>query len=103
MMLAVRVAYTLEQCWHGVPGGTAVAALRTAEAMEDVADVELIGVAGWHRRPPAEEWAPTIPWVQLPFGSPWLYEAWLYARFPFPELAARRADVVHATTLIPCP
>ena len=28
----VRVAYTLEQCWHDVPGGTAVAALRIARA-----------------------------------------------------------------------
>ena len=29
---AVRVAYTLEQCWHRVPGGTAVAALEMARA-----------------------------------------------------------------------
>ena len=26
MMVAMRVAYTLEQCWGAVPGGTAVAA-----------------------------------------------------------------------------
>ena len=26
----MRIAYTLEQCWHRVPGGTAVAALETA-------------------------------------------------------------------------
>ena len=32
----MRVAYTLEQCWHRVPGGTAVAALRVAEAIERV-------------------------------------------------------------------
>ena len=33
MIGAVRVAYTLEQCWHRVPGGTGVAAMRVAEAM----------------------------------------------------------------------
>ena len=30
MIGAVRVAYTLEQCWHRVPGGTGVAAMRIA-------------------------------------------------------------------------
>ena len=103
MMFVVRVAYTLEQCWHRVPGGTGVAALRTAEAMEGIDDLELVGVAGRHRKPPAEEWLPTIPWVQLPLKSPWLYESWLYARWPRPEMVARDVDVVHATTLIPCP
>ena len=29
----MRVAVVLEQCWHAVPGGTAVAALRTVEAL----------------------------------------------------------------------
>ena len=32
IMGAVRVAYTLEQCWHDVPGGTAVAALGSPAA-----------------------------------------------------------------------
>jgi glycosyltransferase involved in cell wall biosynthesis len=103
MMWAVRVAYTLEQCWHRVPGGTGVAALRTAEAMDGIAGLELVGVAGRHRNPPPEEWLPTIPWVQLPLRSPWLYESWLHAKWPRPELVARDVDVVHATTLIPCP
>src|SRR4051794_28262185 len=60
MMEGVLVAYTLEQCWQRVPGGTGVAALRTAEAIEEIGDVELIGVAGRHRRPPPIEWRPTI-------------------------------------------
>ncbi len=99
----VRVAYTLEQCWHGVPGGTGVAALRTAEAMEGCADVELIGVAGRHRDVPDEEWLPTIPWRQLPIATPWLYETWLYAGWPRPESVTGDVDVVHATTNIVCP
>jgi len=102
-MEGVRVAYTLEQCWHRVPGGTGVAALRTAEAMDGMRDVELIGIAGRHRRPPPEEWQPTIPWRQLPIGSPLLYEGWLHLNWPRPESVAPDIDVVHATTLIPCP
>ncbi len=102
-MEGVRVAYTLEQCWHRVPGGTGVAALRTAEAMDGLPDVELIGVAGRHDRLPAEEWRPTIPWRELPIASPWLYEGWLHLNWPRPESVTGAVDLVHATTLIPCP
>ena len=103
MMEAVRVAYTLEQCWHRVPGGTAVAAMQTAEAMKGIHDVELVGVAGRHRKPPSVDWLPPISCVQLPIGTPLLYEAWLYAGWPRPESVTGPVDVVHATTLIPCP
>lgn len=102
-MVGVRVAYTLEQCWHRVPGGTGVAALRTAEAMADVEGVELIGVAGRHGAAPPGEWAPPIPWRELPIRSPWLYESWLYLGWPLAESVTGPVDVVHATTLIPCP
>src|SRR3954447_20250183 len=98
MMEGVLVAYTLEQCWHRVPGGTGVAALRTAEAIEDVAGVELIGVAGRHRQPPPVEWRPTIAWRNLPIAPPLLYETWLYGNWPRPESVVPQADVVHATT-----
>lgn len=103
MMVPVQVAYTLEQCWHRVPGGTAVAALRTAEAMDDITGIDLIGVAGRHAAPPPVEWLPTIPWKQLPIAAPWLYESWLHARWPRPESVTGPVDIVHATTLIPCP
>ncbi len=102
MMESVRVAYTLEQCWHRVPGGTGVAALRVAEAMLDVPGIELIGVAGRHNEAPAEEWTPPIPMRQLSLAAPWLYYSWLTARWPRPESVAD-VDVVHATTIIPCP
>ncbi len=42
MMAAMRVAYTLEQCWHRVPGGTAVATLRIAQALAKIDGVELV-------------------------------------------------------------
>jgi len=103
MMGVVRVAYTLEQCWHRVPGGTGVAALRIADAMHDIADIELIGVAGRHRKRPEGEWEPSIRVEHLPIGSPVLYDAWLYAGWPRVETATGPVDVVHATTIIPCP
>jgi len=99
----VRVAYTLEQCWHRVPGGTGVAALRVAEAMAAHDDIRLVGVAGRHRHLPPEPWLPPIPVAHLPLAAPWLYEAWLRVGWPKVERAAGRVDIAHATTVIPCP
>jgi len=103
MMGCVRVAYTLEQCWHRVPGGTGVAALRIAEALGLHNDVRLVGVAGRHRRPPPEPWVPTIPVAHLPIAAPLLYESWLRGGWPKVEVATGKVDIAHATTLIPCP
>jgi glycosyltransferase involved in cell wall biosynthesis len=103
MMECVRVAYTLEQCWHRVPGGTGVAALRIAEALGPHNDIRLVGVAGRHRHLPPEPWVPTIPVAHLPLPAPWLYETWLRAQWPKVEVATGRVDIAHATTLIPCP
>ncbi len=103
MMGAVRVAYTLEQCWHRVPGGTGVAALRIAEALGPHNDVRLIGVAGRHRHLPPDPWVPPIPVAHLPIAAPWLYETWLRAGWPKVERATGPVDIAHATTLIPCP
>ncbi len=102
-MGCVRVAYTLEQCWHRVPGGTAVAALRIAEALGPHNDVRLVGVAGRHRHLPPEPWVPTIPVAHLPLAAPWLYETWLRSHWPKVEMATGKVDIAHATTLIPCP
>ena len=103
MMVRVRVAYTLEQCWHRVPGGTGVAALRIAEALAAHDDVRLIGVAGRHRHLPPDPWTPSIPVAHLPIASPWMYETWLRFGWPKVERATGRVDIAHATTLIPCP
>lgn len=102
-MGCVRVAYTLEQCWHRVPGGTGVAALRIAEALGPHNDVRLVGVAGRHRHLPPEPWVPSIPVAHLPLAAPWLYETWLRLQWPKVEVATGRVDIAHATTLIPCP
>jgi len=99
----LRVAYTLEQCWHRVPGGTASSALRAAVALADVPGIELVGVAGRHRRPPQPAFVPTLPVHQLALRGGVLYEAWLRLRWPAVEKATGPVDLVHATGLIPPP
>ena len=99
----VRVAYTLEQCWHDVPGGSAVSALRIAEHLVRHPSVELVAVAGRHRQPPLEPWRPSFPVAALPLARPWLYESWLRFRWPPVERATGPVDVCHATVLVPAP
>ncbi|HEY0521054.1 MAG TPA: glycosyltransferase family 4 protein, partial [Ilumatobacteraceae bacterium] len=98
----MRVAYTLEQCWHRVPGGTGVAAMKVADAMSAQTGVTLIGVAGRHAHVPSEPWSPPIPIAHLPVGGPLLYDLWLRRGWPKVERATGPVDVAHATTLIPC-
>ncbi len=93
----MRVALTLEQCWHPVPGGTAVAALELARALAERGQVELIGVAARHGSAPSDPWRPPIPVAQLPLPRIALYESWHRLRRPSVERATGRVDVVHAT------
>jgi glycosyltransferase involved in cell wall biosynthesis len=95
----VQVAYTVEQCWHDVPGGTAVAALAVARHLP-AEGVSPLGVAALHRRLPPEPWTPPIPVRQLPLPRPLLYDAWLRLGWPAAERASGPVDVVHATTII---
>ncbi|MFM7262459.1 MAG: glycosyltransferase family 4 protein [Acidimicrobiales bacterium] len=97
----MRVAYTLEQCWHRVPGGTGSAAVALASALLLRGDVEVIGVAGRHRAAATEGFAPPVPCVGLPLAAPWLYETWTRFRWPLVESVVTDADVVHSTSVIP--
>jgi len=92
-----RVAITLEQCWHAVPGGTARAALGSVAALERWTDLELIGVSAKHRSAPPATWVPTIEVAQLPLPRLALYEAWHRLRWPSVERATGVVDVIHAT------
>jgi glycosyltransferase involved in cell wall biosynthesis len=98
----VKVRYTIEQCWHDVPGGTAVAAVELARALMGVPDVELIGWAARHDGPPAR------PELQPPFTvrHDLLPRDVMYARWLWGSRRVVRpvdADVVHATTVLPPP
>lgn len=97
----VRVAYTLEQCWHEVPGGTAVAALEVARRLAHHDDVELIGVAGRHRAGPKSPFESPVPVRSLPLARPWLYETWNRVSRPLVERVTGPIDVCHSTTSIP--
>ena len=97
----LRVAYTLEQCWHDVPGGTARAALEVGRRLDESTEVELVGVAGRHRRPPARDYRPTVPITALPVARPWLYETWNRFGWPRVEAATGPIDVCHSTLAIP--
>ena len=93
----MRVAFTLEQCWHAVPGGTAVAALELARALDGKGDMELVGIAARHRADPPEPWRLPIPVRHLPLPRVALYEAWHRLRRPSVERATGDVDVIHAT------
>ncbi len=94
----------IEQCWHRVPGGTAVAALRATEAVTATGEIEQLGVAAAHRRIPPEPWVPPIPVRHLPLPRLLLYEAWHRLRLPVVERATGPVDVIHATGMaIPPP
>lgn len=101
-MGVVRVAYTLEQCWHRVPGGTAVAAIEVARALPAVRpDVELIGVSGRHGGDSPVTFDITIDVASLPTSGPLLYESSLRLGWPRVEGATGAIDLVHATTIVP--
>lgn len=93
----LRVAATLEQCWHAVPGGTATSALRQVAALDARADVDIVGVAGRHATPPGPAFRPPVAVHQLPLGGRALYETWHRLRWPKVERATGPVDVVHAT------
>jgi glycosyltransferase involved in cell wall biosynthesis len=97
----LRVAYTLEQCWHPVPGGSAIAALEVARRLFDRPDVELVGLAGRHARPPQPPFVPGVPVRTVPIARPWLYETWNRFGWPKVEAATGPVDVCHSTVAVP--
>ena len=96
-MSLLRVAVTLEQCWHRVPGGTASSALGTVAALRARDDIDCIGVAACHRSPPPEPWTPSIETRHLRLRRELLYESWHRLRWPRVERATGRVDLIHAT------
>lgn len=96
----LRVAATLEQCWHDVPGGTATSALRQAAALDARDDVQVVGVAARHSSAPPAAFRPAVPVEQLALPRLALYESWHRLRWPKVERATGPVDVVHATGVV---
>ncbi|MEL7210359.1 MAG: glycosyltransferase family 1 protein, partial [Actinomycetota bacterium] len=92
-----RVAVTLEQCWHDVPGGTATSALHTVAALGAAGRFEPIGVSARHTSPPAEAFRPSVPVRPLPLPRPALYESWHRLRRPSLRRAVPDAAVAYVT------
>ena len=101
MAVPMRVAVTMEQCWHDVPGGVATSALESVRALqatpEVTIDLELVGVAARHPDPPPSSFVPTIPVRHLPLPRLALYEAWHRLRWPAVQRATGPVDVIHVT------
>jgi glycosyltransferase involved in cell wall biosynthesis len=93
----VRLAVTLEACWHRVPGGTATSVLRTVDALAERDDLELVGVAARHGHPPADPFVPSIPVWELGLPRPLLYPAWQRLRRPHVEGATGPVDAIWAS------
>jgi glycosyltransferase involved in cell wall biosynthesis len=93
----MRVALTLEQCWHRVPGGTARAAIELASVLSARDAVEVVGVAAAHRRDPLPPWTPPVPVRQMKLPRLALYESWHHVGHPDVERATGPVDVIHAT------
>jgi glycosyltransferase involved in cell wall biosynthesis len=91
---------TIEQCWHRVPGGTAVAALRTLDQLITIPDLTITGVGARHRSDPIDELRPPIPCRSFPLPQPLLYDLWARTGRPRIERLVPEADVVHATTIL---
>ena len=98
MSSPLRVAMTFEQFWHRVPGGTGVAARGIAAALAGRADLEIVGVAAAHSKPPRGRELP-IPVKHLPLPRVAMYEAWHRLRRPDVQRATGPVDVIHATTI----
>jgi glycosyltransferase involved in cell wall biosynthesis len=91
---------TIEQCWHRVPGGTAVATVRTLDELVRLPDISITGVRAFHRGSPVEPPTPSVPIRTFPLPGPVLYDCWARTGRPRVEWLVRSADVVHATTIL---
>ena len=104
-----RVAITLTQCWHQVPGGTATSVQRLVDAMSSSERYRFVGVGarGELRRPrslrradPPGAWVPSIPIEQLPLPLPVLYDSWSRLDRPRITSVTGQVDLVHVTVPI---
>ena len=101
MMSRLRAALTFEHCWRATPGGTGVASVELARALDARGDLDVVAVAGNHRRAPTEGFAPPVTTAHLPLRGALLVESTLRFGWPRVERATGPLDVVHATSIIP--
>lgn len=98
MAAIARIAITLEQCWHKVPGGTATSTLNVVAALAQDPSLDLVGVSARHSAPPPQAFTPAIEVKSLALPRIALYESWHRLRWPSVQRATGPVDVIHATT-----
>ncbi|MEM9565561.1 MAG: glycosyltransferase family 1 protein [Actinomycetota bacterium] len=101
---APHILAVVEQFWHRLPGGTALATERTLGALASDGRFRITGLAARHSPPDQGDRA---PWQRMPVGSslrfhrlprPLLYEAWLRARRPNIDRYGELDSVVWASS-----
>lgn len=95
----LRVAITLEQCWHRVPGGSATSILDLVRALDRRPNLDMVGVSARHGDLAAERFRPAVPVRALRLPRPLLYESWHLLRRPPVQAATGPVDVIHATAV----
>jgi glycosyltransferase involved in cell wall biosynthesis len=96
---ALRVAVTLEQCWHRIPGGVGRSTVATSRALAGRADLRLVGVAAAHRARPGPSLAPPIPVVHHRLPRRALYESWHRLGWPSVGAVTGPVDVIWASAM----
>lgn len=91
------MAAVVEQCWHRVPGGTATATVDTLRSLLARGDVQLVGVAAAHRRPPSVALPAALQVRSVPMPRRVLYDVWNHWRRPAVSRFVGGVDVVHST------
>ncbi len=97
---AARVAMTLTQLWHRVPGGTATSIVELVRALADREDVVVAGV-GARGVPTVDPSVLPVPVTSLGLPVRLLYDSWHRTGRPMVEPSAAAAigdvDLVHLT------
>ena len=96
-MSSIKVAYLIEQCWHRVPGGTAVVAVNLAEEICRLEGIDLIGISANHNKNPKKPIPESMKIVKSKLPRQILYEMWNMLNIPKAENLVKSVDLVHAS------
>lgn len=96
-MSSIKVAYLIEQCWHRVPGGTAVAAVSLAEEICRLEGIDLIGIAANHKKNSKKAIPEDMEIVNSKLPRQVLYEVWNRFSTSKVENLVKSVDLVHAS------
>ena len=98
----MKVAFTLTQCAHSVPGGSAVAALELAAALRSAPTPTEIVAVGAARKNGGGNVSLPNPTVSYRLPYPLLYEKWNRSELGSVDRLVPDADAVHLTLAL-CP